>query len=161
MSLNQEALEKKVRSLDEKNKWLEKQVRELSFRCKMQENVLAASGCSTLQSLLDQFVIYAKTQLKQIRTEIRLLEFDPDTAVAIYQFREFLLSIHTQLGEFTALPDKVLHSEMGRAQEKYVEIGKAMELLRMLSEDEIEALVDEEDRLREYILQLVEEKRQL
>ncbi|MBO6210430.1 MAG: hypothetical protein J6N99_07035 [Schwartzia sp.] len=161
MSLSQEALEKKARSLDEKNKRLEKQVRELSLRCKMQEKVLAASGCATLQSLLDQFVIYSKTQLKQIRTEIRFLEFDPDAAVAIYQFREFLLSIHTQLGEFMALPDKVLHSEMGRVREKYIEIGKTIDLLRMLSEDEIEALVDEEDRLHEYIRQLAEEKRQL
>lgn len=161
MALSKEDLEKKIKSLSEKNSRLQNQVSELSLRCKMQEKVLAASGCSTLQTLLDQFVIYSKVQLKHILPEMRRSEFDPDAAVAIYQFREFLFSIYAQLGEFMSLPDKVLRPEMICIREKYAEIGNAIDLLRTLSKDEIEALVDEEERLREYIAQLAEEKRPL
>ncbi|MBR5163876.1 MAG: hypothetical protein IKW79_07610 [Schwartzia sp.] len=142
------------------NNRLEKQVRELSARCKMQEKVLAVSGCSTLQLLLDQFLIYSKTQLVHIVQEARYTEFDPDTAVALCRFREYLFSVYTQLGEFTSFPDKIVHSEMGRIQDKYIAIGKDLERLRGLSENTNEAFSEELDRLQEYILQMVEENRQ-
>ena len=152
---------KKNKSLSDKTNHLEKQVRELSSRCKMQEKVLAVSGCSTLQLLLDQFMIYSKTQLVHIAQEARFSEFDPDTAVALCQFREYLLSAYTQLGTFTSLPDKIAHSELGRVTEKYMEIGKDLERLRgLLSDYENDALIEELERLQEFILQIIEEDRQ-
>ena len=156
MALSKDDLGKKNKSLTDKTNHLEKQVRELSARCKMQEKVLAVSGCSTLQLLLDQVVIYSKTQLIRIVQEARYAEFDPDTAISICQFREYLLSIHEQLGDLISLPAKVAHSELNRVQTKYIEIGKALDRLHDLPDDATEDLLEEEERLHEYILQLIE-----
>lgn len=157
MAPSEENWERKAKALVDKNVLLKKQVQELTQRCKMQEKILSFGGYSTLQLLLDHFVTYAKAQLKPIMQEARLADFDPETAVAIYQFRAYLLSIHTQLGELE-LQSKISSASMRRAQNKYIEIGKRLESLQNLSDEKLDALVAEEERLHEYILQLLEEE---
>ncbi len=148
--------QKRIDSLNEKNRRLQKKVDALTYQCKMQTKILNVGNLSSLQVLLDQMMVYINTHLKKIQTELLLTEHDAHDTIALYRFREFLLSMYTQLGSFLVLTDGLVHVEMRRIQDKHAEIGNVLNRLNGLQHEIMVEILDEQDRLYEHILQVTE-----
>ena len=151
-------LERRLASMDNKNKRLQRKVTDLSYRCNMQSKVLEAGNLSTLQVLLDQLMAFINAQIKRIMTEMLYAEFEPADTIALYKFRESLLSVHRELGIFTALSDGIVYSGTQTLREKHSAIGDALERLNGIPAENLLEIEDEQDRLLERILQILEER---
>ena len=117
-----------------------------------------AGNLSTLQVLLDQLMVYINSHLKKIEIEMKLTEYDANDAIALYKFREYLLSIHEQLGSFFVLSEGLVHVEMRRIQDKHTEIGNILTRLNEMPHEIIVEILDEQERLYEHINQILEER---
>lgn len=153
-----EELLRRIASLNEKNRRLKKKVDALTYQCTMQKKILNAGNLSTLQVLLDQLMVYINSHLKKIEIEMKLTEYDANDAIALYKFREYLLSIHEQLGSFFVLSEGLVHVEMRRIQDKHTEIGNILTRLNEMPHEIIVEILDEQERLYEHINQILEER---
>lgn len=153
-----EDLLRRIASLNEKNRRLKKKVDALTYQCTMQRKILNVGNLSTVQVLLDQLVAYINSHLKKIEIEMTLTEYDANDAIALYKFREYLLSIHEQLGSFFVLSEGLVHIEMRRIQDKHTEIGNMLTRLNGMPHEIMAEILDEQDRLYEHINQIVEER---
>ncbi len=150
--------QRRIDSLHEKIRRQQKKIDALSYQCTMQSKILNTGNLSALQVLLDQLMIYINSHLKKIQTELLYTEYDANDTVALYKFREFLLSIHNQLGSFLVLTEGLVHAEMRRIQDKHTEIGNILDQLNGMPHETMIEIYDEQDRLYEHILQILEEK---
>ena len=157
-SSNSTDLLRRIASLNEKNRRLKKKVDALTYQCTMQKKILNAGNLSTLQVLLDQLMVYINSHLKKIEIEMMLTEYDPNDAIALYKFREYLLSIHEQLGSFFVLSEGLVHVEMRRIQDKHTEIGNILTRLNEMPHEIIVEILDEQERFYEHINQILEER---
>lgn len=153
-----EELLRRIASLNEKNRRLKKKVDALTYQCTMQKKILNAGNLSTLQVLLDQLMAYINSHLKKIEIEMMLTEYDTNDAIALYKFREYLLSIHEQLGSFFVLSEGLVHVEMRRIQDKHKEIGNILTRLNGMPHEIMVEILDEQERLYEHINQILEER---
>ena len=155
MSVHQDD-QRRIDSLCNKNKRLQKKVEALTYQCMMQSKILNTGNISTLQVLLDQIMAYISSQLKKIHPELLYAEYDANDAIALYKFREFLLSMYMQLGNFHILTEGLVHAEMRRIQDKHAEIGNALKRLNGMPHEVMVEILDEQDRLHEHIQQILE-----
>lgn len=149
--------QRRIDSLNEKNRRLQKKVDALTYQCTMQSRILNTGNLSTLQVLLDQLTAYINSHIKKIQPEIVYTEYDARDTVALYSFREFLMSIYTQLGTFLLLPEGLIHVELKRIQDQHTEIGKELGRLIGMPREVMVEILDEQERLHEHILQILEE----
>ena len=149
--------QKRIDSIVEKNRRLKKKVDALSYQCSMQSKILNSGNLSSLQVLLDHVMAFVSSHLKKIQIELLYTEYDARDTIALYRFREFLLSIYTQLGSFLVMTEGLVHVELRRVQDKHAEIGNILDRLNGMPSDVMAEILDEQDRLYEHILQVTED----
>lgn len=157
-SNNTEDLLRRINLLNEKNCRLKKKVDALTYQCTMQAKILNSGNLSTLQVLLDQLMVYINSHLRKIEIELKLAEYDANDTIALYKFREFLLSIYNHLGSFLVFSQGFVNVEMRRLQDKHTEIGDILIRLNGMPHEIMVEILDEQDRLYEHIKQIVEDK---
>ena len=156
-SITKDDQKKQIESLTEKNRRLQKKVDALSYQVTMQNKILNTGNLSTLDVLIDQLTTYINTHLKKIQAELLYTEYDAQDTIVLFRFREFLRSVYVQLGSFLVLTDGLVHVEMRRLQDKHSEIGNILDRLNGMPTEIMEEILDEQDRLYEHILQVIEE----
>lgn len=149
--------QKRIDSLNEKNKRLQKKIDALTYQVAMQSKILNTGNLSTLQVLLDQLMAYINAHLKKIPTELLYTEYNANDTIALSRFRDFLLSVCTQLSSFFILTDKLVFVDIRRIKDKHSEIGNVLNRLNGMPHDIVVNILDEQDRLYEHILQVIEE----
>ena len=147
-----------IESLNEKNRRLQKKVDTLNYQCVMQSKILNAGNLSTLQILFDQLITYINSHLKKIEIELNYMEHDAKDTVALFKFREYLMSVYTHLGSFLVLTEGLVHVELRQVQDKHSEIGNILDRLNGMPHDIMIEVLDEQERLYEHISKLIEEK---
>ncbi len=149
--------QKRIESLQEKNRRLQKKVDALAYQCTMQSKILNTGNLSTLDVLIEQLMAYINSNIKKLQTELLYTEYDAHDTISLYRFREFLLSIYTQLGTHLSLTEGLVYVEMRRVQDKHAEIGKILNRLNGMPSEIMVEILDEQDRLYEHMLQVIEE----
>ena len=158
MAASEKDAQKRIESLQDKNKRLEKKVEVLSRQVAMMSKILNQGNLSTLQFLFDQICVFCNAQLKKIQPELLFTEHNANDAIALFQFREYLLSIYNQLGSYTVMTNGLINVDLRRIQDKHSEIGYALIRINGVSHETMQEILDEQDRLCEHILQILEQQ---
>lgn len=81
-------------------------LKQLELRCKRLQKFMDYGNMSGLQTLIEQFRAYSRTQLKKISTELQMVEYGDDENDALKEFVEYIDHIRKELYSFVDFQEK-------------------------------------------------------
>lgn len=85
-------------------------LKQLELRCKKLQKFMDYGNISGLQTLIEQFMAYSRTQLKKISIELQMSEYGDSENDILKEFVEYLDHIRQELHSFIDFQEKSLKS---------------------------------------------------